>query len=75
LTGQAVPVQQESTATGADLTGRAHTLWDGDLHRSTAVDVLPAASSEPRECGAPRRNWAHLGARVIEERQDFWIVS
>jgi hypothetical protein len=27
------PVQQESTATGADLTGRARTLWDGDLRR------------------------------------------
>ena len=36
------PVQQESTATGADLTGRARTSWDGDLHRRTAVDVLPA---------------------------------
>ena len=35
-------VQQESTATGADLTGRARTSWDGDLHRRTAVDVLPA---------------------------------
>ena len=35
------PVQQESTATGADLTGPVRTLWDGDLHRCTAVDVLP----------------------------------
>jgi hypothetical protein len=41
LTGQAGPVQQESTATGGDLTGRAGTSWDGDLRRRTAVDVLP----------------------------------
>jgi hypothetical protein len=36
------PVQQETTATGADLTGRVRTSWDGDLRRRTAVDVLPA---------------------------------
>ena len=36
------PVQRESTATGADLTGLVRTRWDGDLHRRTAVDVLPA---------------------------------
>jgi hypothetical protein len=35
------PVQQESTATGADLTGLVRTIWNGDLHRRTAVDVLP----------------------------------
>ena len=26
----------------ADLTGLVRTLWDGDLHRRTAADVLPA---------------------------------
>jgi len=36
------PVQQESTATGADLTGLVRTLWDGDLRRRIAADVLPA---------------------------------
>jgi len=36
------PVQHESTATGAHLAGLVRTLGDGDLHRRTAVDVLPA---------------------------------
>ena len=34
-------VQRESTATGADLSGLVRTSWDGDLHRRTAMDVLP----------------------------------
>ena len=56
------PVQQESTATGADLTGRARTSWDGDLHRRTAVDVLPAdgmqevRGSNPRSSTGQKRN-------------------
>jgi hypothetical protein len=36
-----LPVQQESTATGADLAGLVCTLWDGDLREQTLVDVLP----------------------------------
>jgi hypothetical protein len=56
------PVQQESTATGADLTGRARTSWDGDLHRRTAVDALPAdgmqevRGSNPRSSTGKKRN-------------------
>jgi hypothetical protein len=42
LDPQGWPVQRESTATGADLTGLVRTLWDGDLHRRTSVNVLPA---------------------------------
>ena len=34
-------VQHESTATGLDSGGLVRTSWDGDLHRWTAVDVLP----------------------------------
>ena len=48
------PVQQESTATGADLTGRARTSWDGDLHRRTAVDVLPADGMQEVRGSNPR---------------------
>jgi hypothetical protein len=48
------PVQQESTATGADLTGRARTCWDGDLHRRTAVDVLPADGMQEVRGSNPR---------------------
>ena len=35
-------VQHESTATCPDLDGLECTLRDGDLHRCTAVDGLPA---------------------------------
>jgi hypothetical protein len=48
------PVQQESTATGADLTGRARTSWDGDLRRRTAVDVLPADGMQEVRGSNPR---------------------
>jgi hypothetical protein len=34
-------VQHESTATDLDRSGLVRTFWDGDLHRWTAVDVLP----------------------------------
>jgi hypothetical protein len=34
-------VQQESTATGLDSGGLMRTFWDGDLHRWTAVEVVP----------------------------------
>src|ERR1017187_6200708 len=34
-------VQHENTATGLDSGGLMRTSWDGDLHRCTAVDVLP----------------------------------
>ena len=56
------PAQQESTATGADLTGLVRTSWDGDLHRRTAVDVLPAdgmqevRGSNPRSSTGQKRN-------------------
>jgi hypothetical protein len=48
------PVQQESTATGADLTGQAHTSWDGDLHRRTSVDVLPVDGMQEVRGSNPR---------------------
>ena len=48
------PVQRESTATGADLTGLVRTLWDGDLHRRTAVDVLPADGMQEVRGSNPR---------------------
>jgi hypothetical protein len=44
--GSGWAVQRESTATGADLTGLVRTLWDGDLHRRTAVDVLPSVCKQ-----------------------------
>jgi hypothetical protein len=47
------PVQRESTATGADLTGRARTSWDGDLHRRTAADVLPADGMQEARGSSP----------------------
>ena len=46
-------VQQESTATGADLTGLVRTLWDGDLHRSTRVDVLPGDGMQEARGSSP----------------------
>ncbi len=53
------PVQQESTATGADLTGRARTSWDGDLHRRTAVDVLPADGMQEVRGSNPLSSTGH----------------
>jgi hypothetical protein len=47
-------VQHESTATGADLTGLVRTPWDGDLHRRTAVDVLPADGMQEVRGSNPR---------------------
>jgi len=46
-------VQRESTATGADLTGLERTPWDGDLHRCTAVDVLPADGMQEARGSSP----------------------
>jgi hypothetical protein len=36
------------------LTGRARTSWDGDLHRRTAVDVLPADGMQEVRGSNPR---------------------
>jgi hypothetical protein len=62
------PVQQESTATGADLTGRARTSWDGDLHRSTAVDVLPADGMQEVRGSNPRSS-------TLGQKDKFEILS
>jgi hypothetical protein len=48
------PVQRESTATGADLTGWVRTAGDGDLHRRTAVDVLPVDGMQEVRGSNPR---------------------
>ena len=44
----------ESTATGADLTGLVRTLWDCDLRRRTAVDMLPADGMQEVRGSNPR---------------------
>ena len=43
-----------STASGADLTGLVRTPWDGDLHRRTTVDVLPADGMQEVRGSNPR---------------------
>ena len=48
------PVQQESTATGADLAGLVRTPWDGDLRGQTLVDVLPADGMQEVRGSNPR---------------------
>jgi len=52
--GARPPVQRESTATGADLTGLVRTLWDGDLRGQTPVDVLPVDGMQEVRGSNPR---------------------
>jgi hypothetical protein len=68
----------ESTATGADLTGLACTLWNCDLHRRTAVDVLPTdgvhgglghLGRDP-----PSAARAVIGAQLFHPRRPAMIV-
>jgi hypothetical protein len=47
-------VQHRSTATGADLGGLVRTLRDCDLHRCTAVDVLPLNGMQEVRGSNPR---------------------
>ena len=55
-------VQQEGTATGRDHGGLAGTREDGDLHRDTAMDVLPpdgmqeVSGSSPLSSTGQKRN-------------------
>src|SRR6266516_573838 len=49
----AAAVQQESTATGADVGGRAGTREDGDLRRYTLVDVLPGDGMQEARGSSP----------------------
>src|ERR1039457_1716936 len=62
-------VQHESTATGLDSGGLQRTSWDADLHRWTAVDVVPLYGMQEVWGSNP-----HSSTRFPRSKPSFKII-